>query len=247
VPESQPGVFTRARQYFTGHYDPSASYAEVDVSHLIKQYEDALKEVQSLKRKLYSTETRAQQDMQQWTNNLRKFENQLEKERSEKLQYQKKVDKIAAHIDNQEFFIGIQMSDSGILGIWQSLWVQVKGWSVAFSCEQPIDKKLVEEQKVWVKIFRTIAPGDPKLRWLDKRKTRREFVQAIVGYTLAEGIFRRLSNDAGFSFGADTPYEPVPDHWAAQKHSEAIDNLERAFSQGQYDFSSAYFCVVGNH
>jgi len=185
--------------------------------------------------------------MQQWTNNLRKFENQLEQERSEKLQHQKKVDKIAAHIDNQEFFIGIQMSDSGILGMWQSLSVQVKGWSNAFSSEHPIDKKLLEEHEACVKIFRTIAPGDLKLRRLDKRKTRREFVQAIVGYILAEGIFRRLSSDEGFLFGADTPYKPVPDQWAAQKHKEAIDNLERAFSQGQYHFSIACFCVVGNH
>lgn len=214
-----------------GYHDSSTGYTESDIPILIKQHEDALEEVQKLRQKLHSTEIRAQQEMKLRDSNLRKLENQVEKERSEKLQYQRKVDKIAAQIDNQEFFIGIQMSDSGILGMWQSLWVQVKGWSVAFSSDQPIDKILLEQHEDWMKIFRTIAPGDPKLRRLDKRKTRREFVQAIVGYILAERIFRRLWNYE--SSEAGTLYEPVPDQWATQKHSEAIDNLEQTFSQGQ--------------
>ncbi|KAF8437044.1 hypothetical protein BGX38DRAFT_1262320 [Terfezia claveryi] len=238
VPEgsSAPtGVFTRAARLLTGHaYDSSAGYREADVTLLNKKYEDALNNAKNLWQKLNFVETTAKQSKRQWDfeqrrliSRINELESQVGKERSEKLQHQRRVDKIAAHIDKQEFFIGIQMSDSDILGMWQSLWVQVKGWSVAFSSNQPIDKKFLEGEPL-VKILRTIAPGDPKLRLLDQRKTRRESVQAIVGYILAEEIFRRLSSDE--SFPEAGTYAPALDQWTPE-HREAIDNLERSLSR----------------
>jgi len=237
--EANQSFLSRAAKLITGHPpDSSAGHRDVDVPLLMRKHEDALKEVQKLKHELYSTKTSTQQNNRLWnielrkmTNRINELESQLGNERLEKLQHQRRVDKIAAHIDNQEFFIGIQMSDSGILGLWQSLWVQVKGWSVAFSSDHPIDKKFLGEREAWVKILRTIAPGDQNLRRLDQRKTRRESVQAIVGYTFAEEIFRRLSSDESFPPKEGTPYEPVLDQWIPE-HRGAIDNLERALSQG---------------
>ncbi|KAF8420974.1 hypothetical protein EV426DRAFT_718953 [Tirmania nivea] len=164
---------------------------------------------------------------------INELESQVRKEQNEKLNHQRRVDIIAAQLDNKELFLGLQMSDSSILGMWYSLWPQVKSWSASFSSEEPIDKKVLKRREDWFRILTRIAPGDPELGRLDKRKTRREFVQAIVGYTLAEVIFLRLPNDGSSSAKGETQYAPVQ----TTEHCVAINNLERALCQAQSTIS----------
>jgi len=153
---------------------------------------------------------------------LKAYERQVDENRV----HQHRVEKFAAQVDNKELFLGNQQSDSDILGIFRSLFTHVKSWSLAFYTEHQVEKPKLRERPDFKSVMSQIAPGDTEFQLLDKRSTRRLCVQGIVGYTLAEAIFRRVT-DLDLS---GSP--PALDQWS-HGNSDAIDKIEGVLFRGQ--------------
>ncbi|KAF8453358.1 hypothetical protein BGX38DRAFT_417897 [Terfezia claveryi] len=150
------------------------------------------------------------------------YERQVDENRIQ----QHRIQKFAAQVDNKELFLGNQQSDSEILGMFRSLFTHVKSWSLAFSSEHQVEKSELRERPDFGSIMSQIAPGDTNFQLLDKRSTRRRCVQGIVGYTLAEAIFRRVTD-------LDVPGSPPAlDQWS-QGNANAIDKIEQNLFRGQ--------------
>ncbi|RPB20880.1 hypothetical protein L211DRAFT_892042 [Terfezia boudieri ATCC MYA-4762] len=152
----------------------------------------------------------------------RAYEQQVDENRIQ----QHRIEKFAAQVDNKELFLGNQQSDSEILGMFRSLFTHVKSWSLAFSSEHQVEKSELRERPDFESVMSQIAPGDTNFQLLDKRSTRRLCVQGIVGYTLAEAIFRRVTD-------LEVPGSPPAlDQWS-QGSADAIDKIEQNLFRGQ--------------